>query len=176
MKFLPNTNKSRLIHTEFKGFPLSDGLYCIDNNIDKTNHILALAVNNKMSCYFIEIYSDIDFSELKFGQRLPDDSKYLKMEFDSYIRLMVFTHLPKEWVKDLMVKIGADFVITDVVQDCSDAESILDVTRYAYSLTENVLTPKKSRKGKRFTGSDLSPREKEFSLVFTLNAEIIRPS
>ena len=95
MKFLPNTNKSRLIHTEFKGFPLRDGLYCIDNNIDKTNHILALAVNNKMSCYFVEIYSDIDFSNLKFGKRLPDDSKYLKMEFDSHIRLMVFTHLTK---------------------------------------------------------------------------------
>ena len=148
----------------------------IDNNIDKTNHILALAVNNKMSCYFVEIYSDIDFSNLKFGKRLPDDSKYLKMEFDSHIRLMVFTHLTKEWVEDLMFKIGADFVITDVIQDCSDAESILDVTEYAYSLTENVLTPKKSRKGKRFTGSDLTPHEKEFSLAFTLNAEIIRPS
>ena len=176
MKFLPNTNKSRLIHTEFKGFPLRDGLYCIDNNIDKTNHILALAVNNKMSCYFVEIYSELDFSDLKFGSRLPDDSKYLKMEFDSHIRLMIFTHATKEWVEDLMLKIGADFVITDVIQDCSDAESILDVTRYAYSLTENVLTPKKSRKGKRFTGSDLTPREKEFSLAVTLNAEIIRPS
>ena len=175
MKFLPNTNKSRLIHTEFKGFPLHDGLYCIDNNIEKTNHILALAVENKMRCYFIEIYSDIDFSNLKFGKRLPDDSKYLKMEFDSHIRLMVFTHLTKEWVEDLMTKIEADFVITDVV-DCSDTESILDVTEYAYSLTENVLSPKKARKGKRFTGSDLSPHEKEFSLAFTLSAEIIRPS
>ena len=172
MNFLPQTNRSRLIHTEFKGFPLRDGLYCIDNNIEKTNHILALAVQNKMSCYFVEIYSDIDFSELKFGKRLPDDSKYLKMEFDSHIRLMVFTHLTKEWLEDLMFNIGADFVITDVIQDCSNTESILDVTRYAYSLTENVLTPKKSRKGKRFTGSDLSPHEKEFSLTFTLSAVV----
>ena len=78
-----------------------------------------------------------------------------------------------EWVNQ---KIGADFVITDVVEDCSSKEHILDVTEYAYSLTENVMTPKKSRKGKRFTGSDLTPQEKEFSLVFTLNAEIIRPS
>ena len=176
MQYFPNTNKSRLIHTQFKGFPLRDGLYCIDNNIEKTNHILALAVHNKMSCYFVEIYSDLDFSELKFGKHLPDESKYLKMEFDSYIRLMIFTHAAKEWAEDLMIKIGADFVITDIVQDCSSTESILDVTEYAYSLTENVLTPKKSRKGKRFTGSDLSPREKEFSLAFTLNAEIIRPS
>ena len=98
------------------------------------------------------------------------------MEFDSHIRLMVFTHLTKEWLEDLMFNIGADFVITDVIQDCSNTESILDVTRYAYSLTENVLTPKKSRKGKRFTGSDLTPHEKEFSLAFTLSAEIIRPS
>ena len=176
MQFLPNTNKSRLIHTEFKGFPLHDGLYCIDNNIEKTNHILALAVQNKMHCYFIEIYSDIDFASLKFGQRLLEDSKYLKMEFDSHTRLMIFTNADKQWVEDLMIKIEADFAITDVVQDCSSKEHILDVTEYAYSLTENVMTPKKSRKGKRFTGSDLTPQEKEFSLVFTLNAEIIRPS
>jgi hypothetical protein len=39
-----------------------------------------------------------------------------------------------------------------------------------------VLTPKKSRKGMRFTGSDITPREKEFSLAITLNDEIIRPS
>lgn len=69
MNFLPQTNRSRLIHTEFKGFPLRDGLYCIDNNIEKTNHILALAVQNKMKCYFVEIYSELDFSDLKFGKR-----------------------------------------------------------------------------------------------------------
>ena len=89
---------------------------------------------------------------------------------------MIFTNADKQWVEDLMIKIEADFVITDVVEDCSSKEHILDVTEYAYSLTENVMTPKKSRKGKRFTGSDLTPQEKEFSLVFTLNAEIIRPS
>lgn len=176
MQFLPRTNTSRLIHTQFKGFPLPNGLYCIDNNIEKTNHILALAVENKMRCYFIEIYSDIDFASLKFGQRLLEDSKYLKMEFDSHTRLMIFTNADKQWVEDLMIKIEADFVITDVVEDCSSKEHILDVTEYAYSLTENVMTPKKSRKGKRFTGSDLTPREKEFSLAFTLSAEIIRPS
>ena len=176
MQFLPRTNTSRLIHTQFKGFPLPNGLYCIDNNIEKTNHILALAVENKMRCYFIEIYSDIDFASLKFGQRLLEDSKYLKMEFDSHTRLMIFTNADKQWVEDLMIKIEADFVITDVVEDCSSKEHILDVTEYAYSLTENVMTPKKSRKGKRFTGSDLTPHEKEFSLAFTLSAEIIRPS
>lgn len=172
MNFLPQTNRSRLIHTEFKGFPLRDGLYCIDNNIEKTNHILALAVQNKMKCYFVEIYSELDFSDLKFGKRLPDDSKYLKMEFDSHTRLMIFTNADKQWVEDLMIKIEADFVITEVIQDCSSNESILDVTEYAYSLTENVLTPKKSRKGKRFTGSDLTPHEKEFSLTFTLSAVV----
>ena len=143
MQFLPRTNTSRLIHTQFKGFPLPNGLYCIDNNIEKTNHILALAVENKMRCYFIEIYSDIDFASLKFGQRLLEDSKYLKMEFDSHTRLMIFTNADKQWVEDLMIKIEADFVITDVVEDCSSKEHILDVTEYAYSLTENVMTPKK---------------------------------
>ena len=172
MQFLPRTNTSRLIHTQFKGFPLPNGLYCIDNNIEKTNHILALAVENKMRCYFIEIYSDIDFASLKFGQRLLEDSKYLKMEFDSHTRLMIFTNADKQWVEDLMIKIEADFVITDVVEDCSSKEHILDVTEYAYSLTENVMTPKKSRKGKRFTGSDLTPHEKEFSLAFTLSAVV----
>ena len=172
MNFLPRTNTSRLIHTQFKGFPLPNGLYCIDNNIEKTNHILALAVENKMRCYFIEIYSDIDFASLKFGQRLLEDSKYLKMEFDSHTRLMIFTNADKQWVEDLMIKIEADFVITDVVEDCSSKEHILDVTEYAYSLTENVMTPKKSRKGKRFTGSDLTPHEKDLSLEFTLSAVV----
>ncbi|WP_185937523.1 hypothetical protein, partial [Acinetobacter baumannii] len=142
------------------------------NNIFKASTVLGLALEKKQSCYVFEIYSDnLDYFTSKLKQ-LDSEAKYLKLEIESHIKLMIFTTKAKAEVLDLMTSINPDFILLHLFDDLKrDAVTVAGI---AYNLAENFLVPKAARKEKQFSGSDLTEDEKKFALEFELTPRVVR--
>ena len=96
-QFTPTTNKSVLVYNQFKGFPLESGKTYRENNINKANSILALAVQNDHNAYLFEIYEEINTQKITDSFKQIDPTfKYLKLVLDSHIQLLLFTRLNEE--------------------------------------------------------------------------------
>ena len=170
-QFTPTTNKSVLVYNQFKGFPLESGKTYRENNINKANSILALAVQNGHNAYLFEIYEDINTQKITDSFKQIDPTfKYLKLVLDSHIQLLLFTRLNEELATTIIWNNTEDYGLKESIADVKN--NAVQAAGITYQLAQHYLTPKQARKQKQYCGSDLTHEEKSFSLMFELTPKV----
>lgn len=171
--FMPTTNRSTLVYGTYKGFPLPQGKAYRSPNLDKVNSFLALAIESQQSCCSFEVYED----SLKIADGFnyfDPTGRYLKAELDTHIKLVIFTDKTEDEVSAFLTKYSDDFAVKRSVQNV--AKNAVEVASITYDLAEHHLIPKHARKAKQMTGSDLTSEEKQMSVEFFLEPNVVRRS
>jgi len=173
--FMPTTNKSVLVYGEYKGFQLPQGKSYRPTNLDKTNSILALAIQNKQNAFLFEVYEYMSMQKITDAFKQIDPTfKYLKLVLDSHIQLLLFTRLDEEQTVTIIWNNVDEYGLKNSIIDVE--KNAVEVASVAYSLAEHYLVPKHAKKAKQYAGSDLTQDEKDFSVIFEVKPTIVRPS
>ena len=97
----PTTNKSLLVQDYYKGLPLLPNKQYRDNNINKANSILALALEKRHNFYYYEVYDKVTFTRFSMSLTKKDaKAHYLQVVSGSHIKLVIFTSLNSDTVEN----------------------------------------------------------------------------
>lgn len=160
-EYLPTFNKSLIITGEFYGVNL--GMDCFrENNIRRVNSLVALALRNKYKGYIFEILDDelLNESLRKFTAL---EIKYAKLKLPSLSYLLVLNN-PKFKEADITGIINensSEFFLTESFCLANDTEDLEEILLKCYQLSKHITFPKRAKKEKQFTSSDLTVEEKE---------------
>lgn len=178
--FMPTTHKSVLVYGEYKGLQLPQGRSYRPTNLDKVNSFIALGIESQHNCYSFEIYDEEflkNWESFKGAvKKLDSTARLLKVSLISHIKVVVFTKAKEEELINTFEKYTDtdDFALQTSIANI--AENAPEAALIAYELAEHYLVPKRAKKDKQMTGTDLTEEEKLMSVVFVLKPNIVRRS
>lgn len=161
----------------YKGLHLPSYIQYDPNNIKKANSVLAIAFKEQHQLYEFELPINTDFNQFgSYNLYLKDlSAKFLwKLVKNDHYNLCIYTHLDIDAALKCVGKLNADYTLNKHIADIE--ANAVEAALTTYNLAVKDLTPKKNKKSKRLSGSDLTEEEKMMSLEFSLTPTIVRPS
>ena len=160
----------------YKGLHLPSYIEYDPHNMQKANSILAIAFKEDHQLYEFELPLGTKFDQFgsyKLYTKDPSAKFLWKLVKNDHYNLCIYTHLDIDAALKCAGKLNADYTFSKHIADIES--NAVEAALITYNLAVKDTSPKKSKKSKRLSGSDLTEEEKMMSVDFVLSP-IVRPS